>query len=618
MGEVAFAAKPSNMAPHAERKTPPMTYQPPVRDQIFILRDLLQIDRYANLPGFADAPLDVVEQVLEGAGKFAGQVLAPLNRVGDREGCTWHADNTVTTPTGFKAAYEQLSAGGWTGLSADPAYGGQGLPAVVGLAFQEMSSAANMAFAMYPGLSRGAFAAIEAGGSDEQKALYLPKLASGEWSGTMNLTEPHCGTDLGLIRTKAAPQADGTYRISGQKIWISAGEHDLSQNIVHLVLARIEGAPAGVKGISLFIVPKFIPDASGAPGARNTVKCLGLEEKMGIHGNATCVIAHEEATGWLIGQEHQGLRVMFVMMNEARLGVGLQGLAQAEAAYQAAAEFAKERLQGRSLSGPKNPDGPADPIIVHPDVRRMLMECRAIIEGGRAFMFWTSLQGDLAHRSPDEAVRTKGADYMALLTPVVKAFLTDRGFKACSDAMQVHGGSGFTESFPASQHLRDSRIAMIYEGTNGVQALDLVGRKLASNGGRSVFTFFAELDAFAAAETGADLKPFVDGLSAAKGQLLEATQWLMQNGVANPEEAAAASHDYLQLFGLTSLAYMWALMAQVCLAKIAAGEDGDQFHATKLAVGRFYVERLLPEAGAHLAKVKAGGASIMALPAEAF
>jgi alkylation response protein AidB-like acyl-CoA dehydrogenase len=596
-----------------------MTYQPPVRDQLFLLRDVLQIDRYANLPGFADAPLDVVEQVLEEAGKFAAGVLAPLNRVGDREGCTWSPDNTVKTPTGFKDAYAQLSAGGWTGLAAEPEFGGQGLPAVVGLAFQEMSSAANMAFAMYPGLSRGAYAAIHAGGSDEQKALYLPKLATGEWSGTMNLTEPQCGTDLGLIRTKAVPNGDGTYRISGQKIWISAGEHDLTENIVHLVLARIEGAPAGVKGISLFIVPKFLPDADGKPGERNPVKCLGLEEKMGIHGNATCVIAHEEAKGWLIGEENQGLRVMFVMMNEARIGVGLQGVAQAGAAYQAAAEFAKERLQGRSLSGPKNPDGPADPILVHPDVRRLLMDSRAIIEGGRAFMFWTALQGDLARRSPDEAVRVRAGDYMALLTPVVKGFLTDRGFKACSDAMQVYGGSGFTEHFPASQYLRDCRISMIYEGTNGVQALDLVGRKLPSNGGRSMMTFFGELDAFVSAEAGAaELKPFVDGLSASKAQLQEATMWLMQNGLANPEEAAAASHDYLQLFGLTALAYMWALMAKACLAKTAAGEDADGFYATKLAVGRYFLERVLPEGAAHLSKVKVGGASLMALPAEAF
>jgi len=489
---------------------------------------------------------------------------------------------------------------------------------VVSLAVSEMTSAANMAFAMYPGLSHGAYAAIRNGGSQAQKDLYLPKMAAGIWTGTMNLTEPQCGTDLGLLRTKAVPQGDGSYRISGQKIWISAGEHDLAENIVHLVLARIEGAPEGVRGISLFIVPKFIPGADGAPGARNSVKCLGLEEKMGIHGNATCVIGHDESTGWLVGEENQGLKLMFVMMNEARIGVGVQGLAQADAAYQAAAAFAKDRLQGRSLTGPKNPDGPADPILVHPDVRRMLMNARAIIEGGRAFVLWTGLHGDLAHASPDEAARQKSADYMALLTPVLKAFMTDRGFQVCSDAMQVHGGSGFTEHFQASQYLRDSRIAMIYEGTNGVQALDLVGRKLAADGGRAVMSFFAEVDAYVAAKgDDAALAPFVTGLAGAKSQLQEATMWLMQNGLANPENAGAASTDYLQIFGLTALAYMWAMMAEAAQAKTAGG-DADPFYANKLIVGRYFVDRVLPETGAHLAKLKTGAAPVMALPAEAF
>jgi alkylation response protein AidB-like acyl-CoA dehydrogenase len=562
--------------------------------------------------------MDLVEQVLEEAGKFCGEVLAPLNRVGDKHGCLWSPDGTVTTPPGFKDAYRQLVEGGWPALGAEPEFGGQGLPGVVGLAFNEMSSAANMAFSMYPGLTHGAYSAILVSGTDAQKALYLPKLASGEWGGTMNLTEPQCGTDLGLIRTKAAPVGDGTYRISGEKIWISAGEHDLAENIIHLVLARIEGAPAGTRGISLFIVPKFIPDAEGKPGARNAVRCAGLEEKMGIHGNATCFIHHEEATGWLIGEANRGLALMFVMMNEARLGVGLQGLAQGDAAYQAARDFAKERLQGRALTGPKNPAGPADPILVHPDVRRMLMDARAVLEGGRAFIFWTALHGDLARRHPDEAVRQKAEDYMALLTPVLKGYLTDRGFKVASDAMQVHGGSGFTEHFPASQYLRDSRIALIYEGTNGIQALDLVGRKLAANGGRGVTTFFAEVDAFVEANAGESaLKPFTDGLAAAKGQLQEATLWLMQNGLANPDSAAAASTDYMHLFGLTALAYMWALMAKAAAAK-AGGDDPDGFYAAKLAVGRYFVARVLPDAGAHLAKLKTGAEVVMALPAEAF
>ena len=595
-----------------------MPYQPPVRDYAFLLREVLKLEQYADLPAFADASMDVVDQILEEAGRFTGEVLAPLNSVGDKQGCVWNEDHTVVTPAGFKEAYAQLVESGWPALGSDPNYGGQGLPHVVNIAFSEMSSGANMAFSMYPGLTHGAYSAILNGGSEEQKQLYVPKLASGQWAGTMNLTEPHCGTDLGLLRTKAVPQGDGTYKISGQKIWISGGEHDLTENIIHLVLARIEGAPQGTRGISLFIVPKFIPDADGNPGQRNSVYCDGLEEKMGIHGNATCVIRHEEATGWLVGEENRGLALMFVMMNEARIGVGLQGVAQAEAAYQAAAQFAKERLQGRSLTGPKNPDGPADPIIVHPDVRRMLMDSRAVIEGGRAFLAWTSLQGDLAHASPDEAVRQKGSDYMALMTPVVKAFLTDRGFKAASDAMQVHGGSGFTEHFPVSQYLRDVRIALIYEGTNGVQALDLVGRKLASNGGRAVMTFFAELDAYIGEnEADPQLKPFIDGLAKAKGELQEATMWLMQNGLANPDNAGAASTDYLQLFGLTALAYMWAQIAKAAQAKIAAGET-DPFYANKVTVGRYYIERILPETAAHLAKLKTGAELMMALPAEAF
>jgi alkylation response protein AidB-like acyl-CoA dehydrogenase len=595
-----------------------MPYQPPVRDQTFLFRDVLQIETYANLPAFADASIDLIEQILDGAGQFCAEVLAPLNAVGDKHGCVWSPDNTVTTPPGFKDAYRQLTEGGWTALGSDPAYGGQGLPYVVNLAFSEMSSGANMAFSMYPGLAHGAYSAIHFGGSDEQKALYLPKMVTGQWTGTMNLTEPQCGTDLGLLRTKAVPQADGSYRITGQKIWISAGEHDLADNIVHLVLARIEGAPAGVKGISLFIVPKFIPDADGNVGERNSLVCAGLEEKMGIHGNATCVMAYDDAQGWLIGEANAGLKIMFVMMNEARLGVGLQGIAQAEAAYQAAATFAKERLQGRSLSGPKNPDGPADPILVHPDVRRLLMESRAVIEGGRAFLFWTALHGDLAHAHPDEAVRQKASDYMSLLTPVLKGYLTHKGFEICSNAMQVHGGSGFTESFPASQYLRDCRISMIYEGTNGIQALDLVGRKLAQAGGRGIMAFSAEIDQYVA-DNAADeaLKPFLDALAAAKAQLQDGTIWLMQNGLSNPEAAAAGSTDYMHLFGLTALAYMWAKMAKAAHGRIAAG-DADPFYATKLTLARCFIERVLPDTAGHLARLKSGPATLMSLPADAF
>jgi len=597
-----------------------MTYQAPVRDHVFILRDMLNIDQHGQLPAFADASFDTVEQILEAAAQFTGEVLAPLNTVGDKTGCVLNKDtNEVTTPPGFKEAYKQLCEGGWTGLGSDPAYGGQGLPHVVNLAFSEMSSSANMAFSMYPGLAHGAYSAIHTGGTDEQKELYLPKMVTGEWTGTMNLTEPHCGTDLGLLRTKAVPQADGTYRITGQKIWISAGEHDMADNIVHLVLARIEGAPAGVKGISLFIVPKFLPKEDGSVGERNVgAKCVGLEEKMGIHGNATCVMQYEDAKGWLIGGENAGLKIMFVMMNEARLGVGMQGVAQGEAAYQAAVAFAKDRLQGRSLTGPKNADGPADPIIVHPDVRRMLLESKALIEGGRAFLFWTALHGDLAHAHPDEKVREKAEDYMGLMTPVLKGYLTDKGFKICSDAVQVHGGSGFTEHFPVSQFMRDCRIALIYEGTNGIQALDLVGRKLASKGGRAVMTFFQEIDQFIG-ENDSDegLKPFITALAEVKAQLQDGTMWLMQNGLQNPDNAGAASTDYMHLFGLTGLAYMWALQVKAAQAKIAAGSS-DPFYSTKVVTAQYFIERILPDAGAHLTKLKTGSATLMALPAEAF
>jgi len=595
-----------------------MPYRPPVREHLFILRDVLAIEQYGALPAFADAPLDVVEQILDEAARFSAEVLAPLNRVGDRQGCAWGAGGAVTTPTGFKAAYEALVAGGWPALGARAEFGGQGLPSVIGLAFSEMSSSANMAFSMYPGLTHGAYSAIFNGGSDAQKSLYLPKLASGEWAGTMNLTEPQCGTDLGLLRTKAVPAGDGTYRISGEKIWISGGEQDLTENIVHLVLARIEGAPDGVRGISLFIVPKFIPNPDGTLGARNAVTCAGLEEKMGIHGNATCVMVHEAAIGWLVGEENRGLALMFVMMNEARLGVALQGLAQGEAAYQAAAEFARERLQGRSLTGPKNADGPADPILVHPDVRRMLMDARAVLEAGRALLLWTALRGDLAASHPDEAARQAGEDAMGLLTPVLKGYLTDRGFAICSDAMQVHGGAGFTEHFPVSQYLRDSRIALIYEGTNGVQALDLVGRKLAAKGGRAVMAFFAEIDAFVEAHTDATgIAPFVQALAGVKAHLQEGTMWLMENGLADPDNAGAASTDYMHLFGLTGLAYMWALMARAAMTRIADGET-DPFYANKLIVGRYFIERVLPDAGARLAKLQTGSATLMAFPAEAF
>ncbi len=594
------------------------TYRAPVRDMTFLFDDVLQIDRFANLPGFADAPKDMRDAILEEASKFVESVLQPLNVVGDKHGCVRNADGTVTTPPGFKEAYDALCEAGWMTLSSDTEHGGQGLPILMGNAYAEMASAANMAFGMYPGLTHGASEAIKEGGSPEQKATYLPNMISGKWSGTMNLTEPHCGTDLGLLRTKAAPQDDGTYKISGQKIWISGGEQDLTENTIHLVLARIEGAPEGVKGISLFIVPKFLVNDDGTLGARNGVSCGGLEEKMGIHGNSTCVMNYDEATGYLIGEANKGLRIMFVMMNEARLGVGIQGLAQSEVAYQNAVDFARERLQSRAISGVKAPDKPADPIIVHPDVRRMLMDARAFNEGARAFSFWVTLYADLLHKSPDPAVREKAGDYMALLTPVVKGFMTDKGFDNCSKSLQVFGGSGYTEEWGMSQFLRDARISLIYEGTNGIQALDLVGRKLAMNGMRPIQSFFAEIDEFVSEHEGDDdLKPFIEGLRSARSRLDAGTNWLMHNGLEDPDNAGAASTDYLHIFGLTALAYMWAMMAKAALEKTKAGDE-DPFYADKLTTGRYFLERILPETAAHLAKMEAGAGSMMALEADRF
>ena len=593
-----------------------MAYKAPVRDLSFVLHDVLEVERYANHFADADLSRDLIDQIIEEGGKFAEEVIAPINRPGDQEGC--HIDgDVVTTPKGWKEAYHQMVEAGWTSLAFGTEYGGQGLPSIVSMAVGQFTAAASAAFSMYPGLTAGAYHGIEASASDALKQTYLPKMATGEWTGTMNLTEPQCGTDLGMVRTKAAPNGDGSYSITGQKIWISAGEHDFADNIIHTVLARVEGAAPGIKGLSLFVVPKFLVNEDGSIGERNGVQCAGLEHKMGIHGNATCVMAYENAKGWLIGEEGRGMNNMFVVMNEARLGTGLQGLAIGDAAYQAAVEFANDRLQGRALTGAKNPDGPADPIMVHPDVRRMLLESKAFVEGGRAFILWTALQADL-QKSSDEAVATKAKDYMGLITPVLKAYLTDKGFHVASLAMQVHGGSGYTEHFPASQYLRDARITMIYEGTNGIQALDLVGRKLPSNGGRAIMSWFADIDAFTA-ENGADeaIKPFVDGLADTKKKLQDATMWLMQNGMANPDNAAAASTDYLHIFGLTALAYMWAQMAKSAQAKIAAG-DADPYYVTKLQTGQYFVERILPDAAAHLTKLKTGAEVLMQMPAEAF
>ena len=592
------------------------SYKAPIRDMQFIFDELLQVDQYEALEGFGEATKETRDQILEESAKFCESVLAPLNKIGDEHGCVRADDGSVTAPPGFKEAYAQYVESGWPTIGAVTEFGGQGLPHVLTLALSEMVSSSNMAWAMYPGLSHGAYSAILAHGSQELKEKYLPKMVTGEWTGTMNLTEPHCGTDLGMLRTKAEPNADGSFNITGQKIFISAGEHDMADNIIHLVIARIAGAPAGTKGISLFVVPKFIVNVDGTLGARNPAVCGKIEEKMGIHGNSTCVMNYDGATGWLVGEEGKGLNAMFVMMNVARLGVGLQGLTQSEVSYQNAVIYAKDRIQGRSLTGPKNPDGPADPIIVHPDIRRMLMDAKAFNEGARAFVLWTALHSDLLHLSPDEAARTKANDYMALLTPVIKGYMTDKGFANAVNAQQVYGGHGFIEEWGMSQFVRDARIAMIYEGANGVQALDLVGRKLGQNSGRALQTFLAEMDAFVAAnKDDVALAPFVEGLVTAKSRLQEASMWLMQNAMMNFDNAGAASSDYMHLFGITGLAYMWALMAKTAAPK---ANNSDPFYATKLKTARYYMERVVPETAMHLAKVKAGSAAVMALSADEF
>jgi len=594
------------------------TYKAPVRDMKFLLHEMLGVTSLAKFEQFSEVDTDLADAILEESAKFTEEVLAPLNAVGDHEGCTRHADGSVTTPTGFKEAYKTMVENGWAGLARDPNYGGQGLPGAIAIASMEMQSSANMAFSMYPGLTGGAIKAISVGGSDAQKQTYLPKMIAGEWTGTMNLTEPHCGTDLGLLKSKAVPQADGSYKISGQKIFISAGEHDMADNIIHLVLARIEGAPAGTKGISLFIVPKFKLDKDENPGERNGVSCGSIEEKMGIHGNATCVMNYDDAEGYLIGEENRGLRVMFVMMNEARIGVGLQGLGQSEVAYQNAAIYAKDRLQGRALTGPKNEGGPADPIIVHPDVRRMLMQTRAFNEGARALLYWAAMQEDIEKHSDDEKVVEKCDDYLGLLTPVIKGYLTDLAMQTTIDCQQIYGGHGYVEEWGMSQFVRDARIAMIYEGANGIQALDLVGRKLARNGGRALMALNAEIDAFLAENGDNDKLPeFMTGLKEAKDVLTQGTMWLMQNGMTNPDNAGAGSVDYMHMMGLATFAYMWAKMGVTAQVAIDAGSNED-FYTNKLIVGRFFFARMLPQMQAHLAKLQSGAEPVMALAVEAF
>ncbi len=596
------------------------SYKAPVEDTLFILNDVLGIERYNNLPGFADATPDMIEAIVGEAAKLAEEALFPVNLSGDQEGCKRNDDATVTTPKGYKQAFDLYRQGGWLGLSIPEEYGGQGLPYTLHTAVGEYMSSANMALTMYPGLTQGAIAAILVHGTDAQKETYLPKMVTGDWTGTMNLTEPHCGTDLGLLRSKAVPQGDGSYKISGQKIFISAGEHDMSDNIIHLVLARIEGAPEGVKGISLFIVPKFHVEADGSVGARNTVSCGAIEHKMGIHGNSTCVMNYDEAVGYLIGAENKGLNAMFVMMNEARLGVGLQGLSISEIAYQNAANYARDRIQGRALSGVKAPDKKADPIIVHPDVRRVLMTIKAFNEAGRAFTLWTALKSDIAHRGDNDNDRQTSDDILGLMTPILKGVLTDKGFDHAVMAQQLFGGHGYIEEHGMSQYVRDARIAMIYEGANGIQALDLVGRKLALNGGRAITALFKEIGDFCE-ENRSDEKlvTYTKGLKKGLNDLQAATMWFMGNAMAKPDNAGAGSTDYMHLFGLVVLGYMWAKIAKTAEEKLAEGAgDREAYLKNKLVTAKFFMERIMPETALRKARIETGADTLMALDAAAF
>lgn len=584
-------------------------YTPPVTDTQFLLHDVLRVTQ-DDVPGYDELDRDFTAAILGEAGKIASEVLAPLNRVGDVQGCKLE-NGVVRTPEGFGDAYRQMCEGGWISLDCDPAYGGQGMPAVMNTAVGEMFVSANMAFNMYQGLSHGAYNAIHTHGSEQQKQTYLPKLVEGTWSGTMNLTEPQCGTDLGLIRTRAEPAEDGTYRITGQKIWISAGEHDLTDNIIHLVLARMPDAPAGMKGISLFIVPKFLVGEDGSLGARNAVSCGGLESKMGIHGNATCVMNYDGATGYLIGEANKGMRTMFTMMNEARLGVGMQGLGQASVAYQNALAFARDRVQGRDVTGPVNPDGPADPIIVHPDVRRNLLDQKSFVEGGRAFALWSATMLDRARRNGDAEAEAK----ISLLTPVIKGFLTDKGFDSTVLAQQTLGGAGFTSEWGLEQFVRDARITMVYEGTNGIQSLDLVGRKLGLNGGKTMMAFFDEVKAFIAENAGHPTleNGFLTPLKTASKELQQAAMYFAQNGVKDPNAALSGSYDFMHLFGHVCLGLMWARMARAAQDALDAGGCDTDFMSAKIATGRYYMARQLPETATHLARIRSGAAPVMDL-----
>ena len=592
-------------------------YTPPLRDIQFVLHEVLDAQaNLAELPQHADVNRELIDQVLEEGGKFCAEVLFPLNRTGDEAGCRYVGDGVVQTPEGFKQAWEKFKDGGWPTLTCDPQFGGQGLPYAIGMPFQEMLNSANQAWAMYPGLTHGAYDCLREHGTPQQKAVYLPKLVSGQWTGTMCLTEAHCGTDLGMLRSRAEPQPDGSYRITGTKIFISSGEHDLAENIIHLVLARLPDAPAGTKGISLFIVPKLVPDGDGNPGERNAIRCARIEEKMGIHGNATCVMDMDGASGWMVAQPNRGLQAMFVMMNAARIGVGLQTLGLMEVAYQNSLAYAKERTQSRSLTGPKQPDKPADPIIVHPDVRRMLLTQKAYTEGSRAFALWLALQADRAECHPDEAARKEAEDLLTLLTPVVKAFITDNGFATTNLAMQVFGGHGYIREWGMEQYVRDARINMIYEGTNAIQSLDLLGRKVLQDSGAKLRKFGELVRELIESEGHREeMAEFVNPLADLAGKVEKLTMEVGMKAMRNPDEAGAAAVDYLRIIGHLVLSYFWARMASVALSK---RESGDRYYESKLATARFYFAKLQPETAALIRSARAGSAPLMDLDADLF
>ena len=592
-------------------------YKAPVRDIQFVVNEVLESEKvYQSLPGYEEATEDLMNAIIDEGARFAENVLAPLNRIGDEEGCQWNAE-CVTTPAGYKEAYRQYVDNGWPALSADPQHGGQGMPTLMGIIVSELAGTADWAWVMYPGLSHGAVDTVAAHGDAEQKAKYLTKLVSGEWTGTMCLTESQCGSDLGLLRTKAEPQADGSYAITGTKIFISAGEHDMAENIVHIVLARLPDAPAGTKGISLFIVPRCNVNDDGSVGERNAVNCASIEKKMGIHGNATCVLNFDGARGFLIGEPNRGLNAMFTFMNTARIGTAVQGLAHAELSFQGALTYAKDRLAMRSLTGPKNPDGPADPIIVHPDVRRMLLTQKAFAEGSRAFLYFLAQQGDIVAKGSEEDAKVAD-DLMALLTPIGKAFVTEVGFESANLGVQVYGGHGFIREWGMEQIVRDARIAMLYEGTTGIQALDLVGRKVLGTGGKLLMGFTATIDAFCAEHDAAEYAEFVKPLQTHTQEWLELSMKLGEQAMANPDNAGAGAVDYLMYSGYVTLAYFWARMAVLAQQKIAAAEGDVSFYEAKVMTARFYYERLLPRTESLKVTMLAGADNLMDMREELF